>query len=214
MFWRSSAERDPGKRISDVQSSRGCQIISANTAIMASRSGRGEHAPDAEQPPIVRGQRRRIERRLTRAIADAQLDAKGAEPSTRRSRHKTPARPRSRIRRSGDSPIASASRKPLSGWIAIAAIIDHHLDTDDELRGQRDDRWIAGAMRQHHEGGKAEPRAEHRRRGEQMHEFDGENDVDHRWASLRSASETIQPPECFVASPPAMTNSRAADCRH
>ena len=55
-IWRSPAERD-AERISDVQSSRGCQIISANTATC--RAGRGgEHAPDAEQPPIGRGQRR------------------------------------------------------------------------------------------------------------------------------------------------------------
>ena len=48
------------------------------------------------------------------------------------------------------------------------------------MRDQRDHRRIAGAMGQQHEAGDAEPRAEHRRRGEHVHEFDGEDEVEHR----------------------------------
>ena len=63
-------------------------------------------------------------------------------------------------------PDRKASGKPLSGCIASAATITiiSMLTTNCAVSATTD--VIAGAMRQHHEDGEAEPRAEHRRRGE------------------------------------------------
>src|SRR5262249_39728815 len=72
-----------------TQSTRGCQIIKAKIAMVASRPGRCERGPGVQHAAIIGWQCDRLERRLPAQSADTCLDAKSRKP-TRNGDHKQP----------------------------------------------------------------------------------------------------------------------------